>query len=302
MVYTITLNTAIDEVIEVASSIKHEHNLIENKITSVGGKAIKTSILLSSYEISNVALGFVGGENAHVLSQLLKDRKVVNDFVYSSTYATRKTTVIVDKSTSGSTMYVEKATNVSKRDIDAFHDKLSSIKHGSIVVLAGSRVEGVNVDALRNIIKELKKKNCYIVCDLSAENLQVAIEENVDFIKPNESEFNQLFGCKPTIENCKKHLKECKSFAVTLGAKGVIYKVDETVKKYKIDDQFSVEFKVRSTTGCGDMFIAGYVYGLTTHNDPIKCAMIHAMAKSLSSGSDVVVHSYISKVKKYLRG
>lgn len=300
MVYTITLNTAIDEVIVAKTNIKHSHNQIIEKTQSVGGKAIKTNVLLSKYGYDNIALGFVGGDVGKSYQQLLKGYNVKTEFVNSNSYKTRVSTIIVDCQFGGSTMFVEQAQGLVNDDIKQFFTKVETIEDKALVLVAGSLPTNFKIEHFEKLLKTLKQKKCKIICDVSGEQLKAAIKMQVDFIKPNEHEFEDLFNLPATYQNVQTKLGHLPAFAVSLGSKGCIYKDNGNVKRITISPLFAKENKIKSTTGCGDLFIAGYILAILSNQRPIIKATTYSMAKTLAFGSEQIDEQSLEKLKKYI--
>src|SRR3712207_5060780 len=61
MIYTVTLNPAIDYYITLEEFQEKELNSCEDAYTIVGGKGINVSKVLDNFGIKTLALGFVGG-------------------------------------------------------------------------------------------------------------------------------------------------------------------------------------------------------------------------------------------------
>ena len=61
MVYTITLNPALDRTLWVEKIQPDDSNRIEREERYAGGKGIDVSKVLTTLEVRNKALGFVGG-------------------------------------------------------------------------------------------------------------------------------------------------------------------------------------------------------------------------------------------------
>ncbi len=301
MVYTISLNTAIDEIIIAESNIQDIHNIIKDKQVSLGGKAIKTNVLLSKKKIDNLFLGIVGGENGKIYEEVLKQKGIKSKLIKSTTYKTRKTTIIVDDTKGGSTMFVENSQPISEEDKENFFKNIKKIKEKSIVLIAGSLPEGFSIIDYSETIKILKKKLCYIVCDASGEALNVAIKNEVSFIKPNEEEFINLFNIKEITEDyVHDKLKNIPNYALTLGSEGSIYKYQNIRGRIKILETYAIENKIKSTTGCGDMFVAGYILGVVLKQNPIITGTKYSMAKALSYYSDNYEEKIIKKIENYL--
>lgn len=303
MIYTITLNTAIDEVLVVESQKKHGYNKIIDRKSSIGGKAIKTNILLAKYGIASQALGFVGGLQGTVYTNRLKELGILTNFVDSETYETRKATILVEKNTDGSSMFVEKTKKLDDKDIEQFFSKIDDLIENSIVVIAGSCPSGFTEEMFELLLIKLNLKNCFLICDVCDEYLKIAIANNANFVKPNEDEFKSIHQCETIDESVVlETLGKLKNYAVTLGGQGCIYKYNDKFETLKISPRFAANYEIKSTTGCGDMFIAGLTLGIINGKNPIINAMIHSMAKALEDGSDEINLANVEKMKEYIGG
>ena len=73
MIFTFTINPAIDKILKFNFPIKkRENNKIEEINYDVGGKATHVSIILSQLGVKNIAIGFLGSKNWAILKELLK--------------------------------------------------------------------------------------------------------------------------------------------------------------------------------------------------------------------------------------
>ncbi len=302
MIYTFTLNTAIDDVIIVKTQKKHAHNEIFKRKVSLGGKAIKTNLLLTKLGFENVAIGFRGGNESEQYCSLLKENNIKFLEIPSKSFRTRKTTVIVDADNTGSTMFVEASTSLSSNDVQKVWDQATKIPNNSIVVISGSNPKGFSPSNFKHLINLLQEKKCKLICDVSGQCLKIAIECGVYFVKPNEEEFNHLFNCEINEETLHEHLGHLNAYAVTLGSRGCMYKYNNKISQIKISSKFEQENIIKSTTGCGDMFIAGFVYGLLTDQNPFIQGTVYSMAKALEYGSDEVDLNKIKNIEKYIGG
>ncbi|WOO86516.1 PfkB family carbohydrate kinase [Mollicutes bacterium LVI A0039] len=301
MVYTISLNTAIDEILVVESNTPHAHNIISEKIYTLGGKAIKTNVLLTLNDIPNKTIAVVGGETGEKYKKLIDEKAINATYIDSQTYSTRISHVIVDSNANGSTMFVERPTAIDENDIKKIFAEIDKIPQKSTVLIAGSLPEGFSIVNFEKLIDIIKKNACEIICDVSGQQLNVAIKKKVNFIKPNEEEFKELFSeTDINRSTVTKHLKDIDNYAVSLGAKGCIYKQHGHIGEMRIEERFSKDFTIKSTTGCGDMFIAGYILGIHKSMNPIQTATLYSMAKALSYGSDEIDLTELKKIEKYI--
>jgi 1-phosphofructokinase family hexose kinase len=73
MILTVTLNSAIDQVLLIDELTPGRPMLARNVVTSVGGKGLDASVVLRHLGVETVGLSFVAGENGKVLIDLLRE-------------------------------------------------------------------------------------------------------------------------------------------------------------------------------------------------------------------------------------
>lgn len=81
MIYTLTLNPAIDYYIDMNKFKEGELNKVNNAYTLPGGKGINVSKVLKNFEVESVALGFYGGFTGNYIKTHLKDYKIKDCFI-----------------------------------------------------------------------------------------------------------------------------------------------------------------------------------------------------------------------------
>ena len=75
MLYTITLNPAVDKVIEIAGTLEREqNNKIKKVLYDIGGKGCHVSTVFSALGLPNIATGFTGGVNGIKLAELMEKK------------------------------------------------------------------------------------------------------------------------------------------------------------------------------------------------------------------------------------
>ena len=99
MIYTITLNTALDRTIFVRSTHPDDSNRIEREQVYAAGKGVDVSKVLTSLGVSNKALGFVGGFAGEELEGLLINEGIACNFVRIS--GGTRTNIIINETESG---------------------------------------------------------------------------------------------------------------------------------------------------------------------------------------------------------
>ena len=95
MIYTITLNPAMDRTLWIEKIRSDDSNRIKKEQRYAGGKGIDVSRVLTSLEVVNKALGFVGGFAGEELEGRLLNEGIACDFVRIS--GETRTNIIVNE-------------------------------------------------------------------------------------------------------------------------------------------------------------------------------------------------------------
>jgi sugar/nucleoside kinase (ribokinase family) len=105
-------------------------------------------------------------------------------------------------------------------------------------------------------------------------DLALLIEDHVDLIFGNEDEVFRLFQVA-NFEDAVTRLRATRTLAcMTRGAKGAVVVDGSTTT----EGPAAPVAKVVDTTGAGDLFAAGFLYGFTHGRDLVGCAKVGALA------------------------
>ena len=83
MIYTVTLNPALDYVIQVDHFKAGQINRNKSENICFGGKGINVSCILNELGFRSTALGFIAGFTGKALSEGLNNMGIVSDFIFS---------------------------------------------------------------------------------------------------------------------------------------------------------------------------------------------------------------------------
>lgn len=309
MIYTFTLNTAIDKIITFESEIKRrKNNKISNIMYDVGGKAVHVSIILEQLGIANKASGFIGSQNGGILIKLLEQYGVKSDFIEQEA-KTRESVVLLDNSNEGSYMITEKGFRVSEDSYKRLLDYIEeNLKLSDIAVFSGSPPPGIDVGKYTVILKKVKEKKAKIFVDSASDYLKAAIDSGVFMIKPNEDEFREIFNITEKIEEREyiKYLdmlldKGTENIVLSLGKNGsILAKKNREIFRY-----YPPEIIQQNDTGAGDSFVGGIVSQVSL-GESLEEAVLFGTAVSaskasqkLSSGFDIKqTQIFLSKIKR----
>lgn len=266
MIYTVTLNPALDYVMKVGNIRYDDINRSESEEIYYGGKGINVSVILTRLGVENKALGFVGGFTGEKLYEMLKKDGIDCDFNILKNGYTRinvkiKAQTELDVNAQGPA--------IDEEDIALLLEKLDGIKQGDFLVLAGSIPNTLPDDIYERILSRLDGRGINFVVDATGDLLKNVLKYKPFLIKPNHHELGDLFGVEAKSEQdivfYAKKLQE-------MGARNVL------VSRAKdgatlIDEQGSVttfenvEGELVNSVGCGDSMVGGFLAGWIEKGD-----------------------------------
>ena len=273
MIYTITLNPAIDKIIEIENKLEREKNhKIKRTLYDIGGKGCHVSTVIEAHKIPNIATGFTGGENGRKLINLLENREVKCKFIDVEDSNTRECTILVDETNLGSFMITESGEIPNDKAYQNLLLKIrNDVKKDDIVALSGSPATGFSTEKYCEIVREIKKTEAKLFIDARDEYLQEAVTLAPYFIKPNKHEFQTLIGKK--LNTIEEYIKEITKLmetinivVVSLGEEGSIV----GIKNNGIYNFRPPKVNVVSETGCGDIFVGGVISQIYLNKDIIE--------------------------------
>ena len=288
MIYTITLNPALDRTIWVKKMQYDDSNRIEKEERFAGGKGIDASKVLITLGVSNKALGFIGGFTGEELEGRLVNEGIQCDFTRIPG-ETRTNIVINNIGTGSQTVLSARGPEVRPYDLMQMIHKVENLDKPEIVIVSGSLPPGVHPEIYRKIIEIVKSKGARVLLDTDGDALRVGIEGNPNIIKPNIHELSRLKGIDLKIMDdiVKAARSICEQkieiVLVSMGPKGILLvsEKEELVAS-------PPEVKVKNTIGAGDSAVAGFTYGIFNGkplNDALTFAVAAGTATTLRSGT-----------------
>ncbi|MGN0525734.1 1-phosphofructokinase [Eubacterium sp.] len=266
MVYTITLNPALDYVIKVGKLRYDDINRSKSEEIYYGGKGINVSVILTRLGVHNKALGFVAGFTGRKLEQMLVDEGIDCDFNRLSNGQTRinvkiKADTELDVNASGP--------DISEDDIKDLMDKLDDIGEDDYLVLAGSIPSTLPDDIYERILSRLQSRGVNFIVDATGDLLKKALPYKPFLVKPNHHELGDLFGVETkTEEDIVKYARKVQE----MGARNVLVSrakdgatlIDENSN---VTTFANVDGELVNSVGCGDSMVAGFVAGYINKKD-----------------------------------
>src|SRR4030042_4289155 len=282
MVYTITLNPALDRTIWVKKIKADDSNRIDKEERFAGGKGIDVSKVLTILGVNNAAMGFVGGFTGEELEGLLINGGINCDFS-KITGETRTNIIINDVNSGKQTSYSAGGPEIKPYELMKLIRKVEKLDKPEIVIISGSLPPGIHPEIYRKLIVIARNKGAQVVLDTDGDALKTGILGLPDIIKPNIHELSRLVDKElkdlKAIEHAAMtvHNIGIKTVLVSLGAKGILLIGDN--KRFIA---VPPKVKVVNTIGAGDSAVAGFVFGKVSRKK-LRKSLVYAVAAGTST-------------------
>lgn len=277
MIYTATLNPALDRVLWVDKIRESMPNRILDEAKYAGGKGIDVSRALSNLGIGNCALGFTGGPAGKELERQLNEKGIVTCFIEIAE-ETRTNIIINEASTGRQILFNARGPCIESQDLERLIRSIKDLDQPEVITIGGSLPPGVPPSAYSDIIKIAKAKGAKVILDVEGEALREGIMAKPDIIKPNIHELSDLIGYElrdmdEILAAARDiHKRGVEVVLVSMDSKGIILVADG-------EESMAVppEVQVRNTIGAGDSAVAGFIYGMV-NGSSLKESLIYAVA------------------------
>ena len=241
-----------------------------NKSKASGGSAANTIHGLARLGVETAFIGHVGMDETGDFFRLDMEQAFIKPILFASKTPTGIASGMITKDGERTfATYLGAAIELSDEHLDDSHF------HGYDYFY----IEGYLVQNEKLLIKSLelaKKSKAKIVLDLASYNIVEANRElldriltnYVDIVFANEEEAKAFTRSEPE-EAVKILAEKCELAIVKIGAKGSLIRKGNY--EVKVD---AISATVFDTTGAGDLFAAGFLYGILKGFDLRKAGMI----------------------------
>lgn len=278
MIYTITLNPALDRTIWIERVRDDVSNRIIEEKSFAGGKSIDVSRVLRNLGGDSIALGFVGGFAGRELEGRLANDGIQTEFIHISG-ETRINIIIHETQTGKQLAFNARGPVIRASELMELIERLERLPCGDIVAVGGSLPSGVSPEICRKIITLVKRCQSTVILDVDGEALKAGIMARPDVIKPNIHELSELVGREliemDEIRSAAREINHqgVRIVLVSMGARGILL-VSEGEEYLAVPP----EVDVRSTIGAGDSSVAGFIRGLAEKMSLKECLVYAAAA------------------------
>jgi 1-phosphofructokinase family hexose kinase len=304
-IYTISLNSSIDFSFYLKDIVFEDVNRIEKIRIDPGGKGMNISRMLNKLGEKSIPITFIGKDNGRFYKDLLKREKI--EFIIPVEISGNLRNIYNFIAEKRVLRFNEKGPKIKGEELKKFWKILLNLKFkkDDFLVMSGSIPPGIKKNIYGEIIKKTRKFNIYTFVDADGEVLKEAIKEKPFLIKPNMDELERCLNIK--IESFEKLKDICNHLinsgisiiTVTLGKKGAILFTKEKIIYGKPP---KVNFK--SSIGCGDAFLAGFLYKFKreeNYKECLKFAIACGAGKAEEEGTKMPSLSKIKKIIHYVK-
>ncbi|TGA97964.1 1-phosphofructokinase [Sporolactobacillus shoreae] len=277
MIYTLTLNPAIDYFLQVDHFKAGELNHVKADRKMAGGKGINVSRVLQHLGLVSKCLGFIGGFTGEFIKGKLAEEGIETDFVPVD----GDTRINVKLKSDSETEINGVAPQITDAQLEALFGKLSKLTDTDILVLSGSVPGTLPVTIYKDIIEKVSGSGVKVVADTSGEAFKKVVTAKPFLVKPNHHELGEYFGVTvESFDDVKKYGKKLvdqgiEHVIVSMGGKGAVY-IDK--------DQYlfapPAKGILKNSVGAGDSLVGGFLSEYAISGDFRK-----AFRKGAASGS-----------------
>lgn len=263
MIFTVTLNPAVDKIAKVDEVVIGKVNRLSQIESEPGGKGINVARTIKTLDIPCIATGFLGGSGGNLISCMLQREEVECHMVHIIGN-TRTNLKIIDGANQMSE-FNEEGPFILQNECDELMDYFNhNLDVDSILVISGSIPKGLSSSTYAGLIEMAKDLGAKVLIDTNIDLLKGAMVAMPDIVKLDAADLCRLVD-HPDFGNTADYI----SYATMLLAQNVgvvIIRVDfnhflivshELTLECEIQDA-----DVRMGVGAGDAFVAGFVVGL----------------------------------------
>lgn len=286
MIYTVTLNPAIDVSLHVRDGlVPGSINKSYGMRTDPGGKGINVSKTLKALgKESVICVGFCGEDGDRLIKSLENGFSVLG-VNYPS--GNTRTNIKITGENGITTDVNADGPSYDSESIEKLKTLISrNLKKNDIVVICGRPPSGAPSGIYADLIRTFSKtEGVRVILDCSGQYLQEGLEAVPFAVKPTCDELGLGNDPRSAFTEADNLISEGVSWClVSMGREGAVF-VNSAREKYYSK---AIEVKVNCTTGCGDAMTAGLAYALDnkmSSDETFRLCMALATASAETEGT-----------------
>ncbi|UUV98501.1 1-phosphofructokinase [Vagococcus luciliae] len=291
MIYALTLNPAIDYVINVPGFEEGKLNKTKKEYKFPGGKGINVSRVLAQLGVQSQNLGFIGGFTGKFIEEQLINHGLQNNFVHVS----GDTRINIKLKGEEETEINGLGPSIKQEDLDDLNVQISSLTPEDWLILSGSLPMGVPKDIYVTLSKMAHEQQVPFVVDISDDSLFDVLKYRPSLIKPNEHELADLYNVEfKTFEEMLPYGEKlvqqgARNVIISMGANGAVLFNETGIYRAK-----GLTGTLVNSVGSGDSVVAGFVSQLSQGKDAvtafktgIACGSATAFSADLATSEEI---------------
>ncbi|MCC7145011.1 MAG: hypothetical protein IT443_01050 [Phycisphaeraceae bacterium] len=333
-IVTVTLNTAVDRVLQVPGLAVGGHLKGRRVSRYPAGKGINVSRALQRLGVGSVATGWVGENELAEFEAFLRagaERRedeahsTLRDDVWHPSAdshpgagvdsqllpvrgSTRENITLIDPQRHTDLHVREEGFAVTAADLERMRDRLGELSRpGTVVAFCGSVPAGMGAEELADLVEVAGAGGGEVALDLGGELLRQVLALSpgtIWLVKPNAQELGEVLGQAPAadlaaaVAQAKALTKKVSWVAVTLGADGAVLVGREGQWGGCLPIPAS---EVCNTVGCGDCFLAGVLAAAARSQDPadmLRRGLAVAAANTLEPGAAMFDSKRVTELER----
>ncbi|RKZ28317.1 1-phosphofructokinase [bacterium] len=262
MIYTITLNPALDRTIYVEHLLERESIKVLREERYAGGKGIDVSRVIAQLGGESIAIAFLGGYAGKEMEGRLLNEGVAGHFIWTKG-ETRINVIAHCIQTGREIRFNFPGPTIQPQELSELVNICRNLSpKPTFAVISGSVPQGVNPVIYENLILTFESQGARVILDTYGEPLKKGLLATPFMIKPNRKELSELVGTEietidDAISSGKEILKYTQVIAVSLGREGLL-----GITHGGIYLATPPEVEAVNTVGAGDSTVAAMVIAL----------------------------------------
>lgn len=297
MIYTVTLNPALDKTVTIPGFTVDEVNRVSGLQEDPGGKGINVSKVIAKLGGSSRALALLGGTTGEKIEALLGNEGI-DVWRFEAHGETRTNLKVVDPVLGTNTDINEPGPQTSPERLDrVLAELVGALGEDDIVVLSGSLPTGAPLTTYERWARSCAEAGARVFLDADGDSLARGLKALPYLAKPNDAELSRL--CGRPLADVADVAQEARRLVesgvgmvvVSMGGAGAVIATPERTIQAR-----SPKVRVGSTVGAGDSVVAAFAYacerGLSL-DETARLAMATGAANVMQSGTQAAEPSQV---------
>ena len=299
MIYTVTLNPAIDLVIVTQSLKPNTVNRTEKFELQPNGKGVNVSVILNKLGVKNVATGIGGGFTLDYIQKCLEKKGIPTHFLkVKEPTRVNVFTRVLDENVEYKEVNPGPEVNIETQTKFISYLR-ETLQKDDTIIISGSFSKGIKKDYLVEIAKVVHEKRAKLVIDCSSKVVLETLKYQPYLFKPNDEELASFFDVddkltdEKIVELANRLIDAgCQNVLVSLGARGAVF-----INKDHVYWGNAPKVQALNTAGAGDTMLGTFI-----GKQELGMTASESLKQAIAAGSDTATRTGLTDfdLEKYL--